>query len=180
MPPSPEPGGVPAEQWARRIEVESLLAQMLEQPEQDFFEQVEQLFGNIICAAHVYGIERLASAKRLRAPPFSNAVTTNGVVALHIWLFHLGGGARRKLLPPPIGRSAVVSNKSKAVYTLVQKEADKFRTAVKNFGRSTSSAQALLQLRSAPFNFSVLQFDRPPADASEGASPPPLAPKLLP
>ena len=118
--------GSSPEDWWRLDEVQQLLANLLDHPGLDHSEAVRAALrdhGGVLLDAHVHGLARalddFVGGKHKR-------FTISRPVALHVWLFHLGGGDEAKLLPFPSTSAGAAAAASRATEKAVARAADAF------------------------------------------------------
>jgi hypothetical protein len=87
------------ERWADDDAVQQLLHSMLAMPFADYSDAVAALVGDLR-DAHVRSLFRILENKTTWKRVKGNSMGSKGF-AFHVWLYHLAGGAARKLIPPP-------------------------------------------------------------------------------
>ena len=85
------------ENWVKHADVQKLMQLMLAFPQADHSIAVRILLPGRLRLGHAIGIFR-ASKHFSKSKLWLDSMTSNGAVALHIWLYHFMGGAAAKLL----------------------------------------------------------------------------------
>ena len=91
----------PPERWARRADVQQLLADMLQFPVADHSEKIGHILFGSLRNGHVAGLFAVADSIDFKKIPWKAACAFSKAVAYHTWLFHFLGGAEQQLVPPP-------------------------------------------------------------------------------
>ena len=147
------------EDWWKRPGVHNLLTSILVQPAADHAAMAQrELSGALLCVAHVHGLVRALDKFVGKKRPFQGI---SQAVALHAWLFHLGGGANANLAPPPCLTRADGADRSKRVQKAAALASDAFFKRRGNLdfrrrGGCKSASDELAALRSCPYDFEPL------------------------
>ena len=152
------------EDWWELDTVQQLLGNMLEEPDADHSQAVAaalDAYGGALLDAHVHGLiralEKFVGGKIKR-------YSLSRTVALHVWLFHLGGGVRAKLLPAPAassGDAAAASRNQEKAATKASAAFFSRRRRLREQVRAGSPAAAaeLAAMRAGSFDFKLLRGD---------------------
>lgn len=148
------------ERWVESELVLNLLDTLLREPAGDHQAAVDAVMdGESLRAVHVHGLVQILNHKvRLHSK-------VDRATCLHTWLFHLLGGARSDVKPPPVHPSGDAYATSKSVLVAMERAAKKYFVCrkellrdVKHTGTANVTSAAKLELlRSAPFNCSLLR-----------------------
>ena len=140
------------EGWAHRPEVQSTLARLLQQPNDDHSDAVRAILPDGLRDVHAYSLSRLSNSVTLGKGAFEFSLTRNVSVALHTWLYHSLGGASAQLRPLPaaddpagIARSVALRIQCGRAGERYEKEVARLEKAVKRGG--ADAAAALQSLR---------------------------------
>ena len=139
------------EGWAHRPEVQSTLARLLQQPNDDHSDAVRAILPDRLRDVHAYSLSRLPNSVTLGKGAFEFSLTRNVSVALHTWLYHSLGGASAQLRPLPaaddpagIARSVALRIQCGRTGERYEKEVARLEKAIK---RGTAEPDELQSLR---------------------------------
>ena len=162
------------EDWWKSDNVQLLLNSILEHPGADHTLLVHAaLQGRPLINAHVHGLVRALDRATGKSKKKTAAHFVSRPVALHGWLFHLGGAAG--LHPPPLRTTDAGAVLSKAVEAAATAASKAFFTKRDNLLLSQSrgcptAAGDLASLRSQAYNILPLQIED--FDSRQGATGP--------
>jgi hypothetical protein len=164
------------EDWWSLDEVQRLLTNILDHPNNDYSESVVELLrdaGGVLLETHVHGFARALDKFVGKKKHFANI---SRPVALHTWLLHFAGTAH-KLLAVPVSScgsaGAPSRNMEKAVAVASEKLFSKRAKLKQSIAKGCPTARNdLALLRTRPFDFRLLQETSPPDQKKVAAAPP--------